>query len=181
MKFTFALDKKDYLSYALFTASKSTLIRKKRKQTIFLLSGFFIFIALSSYSKNTTSYGLLISLISYMLIIGLYIFFQKYIYKRNIEKGVLETYKNLFKRTIHVEILPAEIIIKDQVGESRLDPAQLDNIYETGTYFFLRFKNFRTLIIPKEQLPADEFTQNVNDIIQAYNIPFTQQLHWKFR
>jgi len=181
MKFELTLNEEDYLIQSLYAASKSELVRKRRRTTLMLLGFAFSLMALSSYLGNDLSFTWWDFLIMGLILIVCYPLYQRILYLRHYRKSVAETYKNRFGKSSQLEFRGDQLLTSDYVGDSKLNLGQLEQVYEIGLYFFLKFKSAEVLILPKDRIPMEDFKAVLNQLIDKYHLPYTQELNWKFR
>lgn len=181
MTFEIILNADDYLNQSLFLASKSKMIRNKKRRTLIILFGAFVMLALSSYLNEGPSSPWWAFLICGLIFVSLYPIYQRYLYKKHYKKIITNTYKNRFGKPVQVEFKDDELLTKDYSGESKIHLVQLEHIYEIGAYFLLKFETAEVLILPKNQIPMEDFNVILTQLIQKYNLPFSQELNWKFK
>lgn len=181
MKFETTQTKEDYLYLFLFSSSKSKLAKKRRRNTLIILSGMFIVISIEAYLAGGHLFKWWEVLIIGTIFIYLYTFYQRNLYIRHYKKNVAENFKNKFGKTASVEFSDEQLITGDYAGESKLNLEQLEHIYETGTYYIIKFRTADGLVVRKEEVSDSEFRALIKRLTEKYNIPFTQELNWKFR
>ena len=181
MKFELTLTEEDYLIQSLYAASKSELVRKRKRTTSIQLGLGFSLMALLSYLGNNLFFSWWDFLIMGLILVVGYPIYQPISDLRHHRKYIAETYKNRFGKTSQVEFSGDQLLTNDYVGDSKLDLGQLEQVCETGTHFFLKFNTAEVLILPKDSIPLEDFKVLLNQLIDKYQLPYTQELNWKFR
>lgn len=181
MKIEIVLNEDDYLNQQLFAASKSKTVRKNRRNTIIMLIAAFSLVTISEFLKSHLPLPWWVLLILGLLFILWYPRHQRNVYIKHYRKHISEYYKHRFGKLSQIEFLDGQLLIKDYVGEARLDLAHADHLYETRDYFYVKFETAEVLILPKGQLHLTEFSAFLRELSTQYTIPFTQDLNWKWR
>ncbi|RZJ79517.1 MAG: YcxB family protein [Chryseobacterium sp.] len=180
MTFEFHLSEEDYLTQLLFNANHSRLIKRRRLTTWLFCIGAFLLMALVFYSND--NYPLTISYtVCAVLCAILYPFYQRWIYKRSYRKYLKESLKSKRDNLIRVEFKSDQIELQDYSGDATIKISAIDQIYETGQYFFIRFDGSATLILPKAHFDNTEFKGVIEQIIESYKTPFEQDLNWRWK
>ncbi|TDQ10997.1 hypothetical protein [Pedobacter metabolipauper] len=181
MKLEVTLNEEDLLNQSLFAASKSEQLKKKRRESLVFVFGCFVVISvLSTFKKDSSMpwWGFILIGLGF---VGLYALYQPSLYKRHYRKTIAEIYKNRIGKVDQIEFGNNKMFHQDYIGESTVGLEHLEHVYEIGAYFFLRFKTDETVVLPKAQIPVEDFRIVLNQIINKYQLPFTQELDWKFK
>lgn len=181
MTLTFSLDQNDYLQQQLFSASKTRRIKKQRLSAWMIVSWSMVVLGVLFYkSKNMflTYYFLAFGIISFLF----YPFYQRWHDKNHYAKFTADNYKNRFGQTIHVEFTEFAIECNDITGESKIHLMGIENITETGDYFYPKLKSGETIIIPKAKIDeVSELRMELKQICNRLSIDFIEDLNWKWK
>jgi YcxB-like protein len=181
MTLTYNLDKEDYLNHQLFIASISDRIKKQRRRSRIVWSIAFLSMAWLFYQKrdNFLAYYFLAFGILYMLF---YPYYSKWFYRRHYKRSVTETFKNRFDKLSTVTIDDKYIHDVTDSGETKISISQIEKIYDTGDYFFLRLGPGDTLIIPKLKISnADLVKKELKEIAAKLNVDLIEMKDWRWK
>lgn len=156
-------------------------MKKRRRKTLIFLFVAFVLISLSAFHLNNVLFRCLLALAIALLVSTAYYFIQRNRFAHSLTKNVFETYKHRFGKSLHIEFTADQLLTVGADKETKINLTQLEEINETGSYFLLKFKSGERLIVPKAQVSANDFSLLVQQIVEKYAIPFTQELNWKFR
>ena len=147
----YSLDENDYLQSQLFIASKTERIKNQRRRSWIIISlGFF---SLSYLFSQTDKDFLVYYFIGFgILSIFLYPLYQKSYYRKHYQKYIADTLKNRFGETATITFTDTNIECFDRTGDSKIILTEIEEIFETGEYFYLRMKSGVSLIIPKSKI-----------------------------
>ncbi len=179
MEIKLVLDANDYLTYHLYTASQSKTQKNKRyKSWVFITVAFF---ALSYLLKNTNEF-----LAYYFLGVGVlslifYPFYQRYYYKKHYSKFVNEKLQYKFGKENIIEFNEDAIYAKGDTGEGKINSAEIAEIIEIGTHYFLKFKSGDSIIIPKALIKNEMFVSELMTVLRNPAIILTKHLNWKWK
>ena len=176
MKFEYQIQEADFLSYQLFTASKSKRItRKKRNGWIGLTVGSFL-VGLYCYSGEKDF--LVYYFFAMAILTGFfYPTYFKWRYKKHYSTYIKEHYKNRFDEAVQLEFTSSYIESKDKTGEGKIKISELEEIAETSTHFFIRLSTAMSLIIPKREFSD---LNPIKNQLQELGIPIRNELQWKW-
>jgi hypothetical protein len=181
MTLTYTLSQDDYLNHQLFTASLSNRVKRQRKRSRIIWFIAFLSLAWLFYLKkdNFLAYYFFIFTILYILF---YPYYSRWYYKRHYKRFVNETYKNRFGKISSVIINEEQIQDIDEGGETKILVSEIENIYETSEYFFLRLKSGLGLIIPKHKVDNVHLLKHeLKTISNKQHIDFIEMQNWKWK
>lgn len=181
MNIAYNLERKDFIEYQLFTASKSETIKKSWQKSriripiVYFILGLILFV--------------LADIIFALVFIGIgaawYFFYPSFMrkrYLRHFERYVDENLKNRFGK--HVSLIFGEEFIDttDYMGESKLKINEITEVNEIDNYIFLKFSSGESLIIPKIIInQKNEFNNFIKNLVQKLKIQHNVDLNWKWR
>ena len=181
MTLTFSLDQNDYLQEQLFSASKTSRIKKQRLRVWMIVSWSMVVLGVLFYqNKNMflTYYFLALGIISFLF----YPAYQRWHDKNHYAKFIADNYKYRFGQTTHAEFTEFAIECTDITGGSTINLTAIKNITETADYFYPKLKTGETIIIPKSKIDAvSELRMELKQICSRFSIDFIEDLNWKWK
>ncbi len=181
MTLKYQLDQNDFLQHQLFLASKIDRIKKNRIHIWLIVSGTMFLLGLMFYQSNNSF------LFYYFMVFGIvslifYPLYQRQHYKNHYAKFIADTYKNRFGQTANIHFAENAIETNDVTGESRINLSALENVIETGEYFYPSLKTGGHLIIPKSKISdVSELRQELRQLCGRLKIDFIEDLNWKWK
>jgi hypothetical protein len=175
------LDENDYLTYQLYTASKTPRIRKARIRGWILTTVTFLCLSYLFFENNNDVLGYYF-LIASFLSLTLYPIYSRWRYKRHYLKYIQDTYKNRFGEEASLEINEDIVVTRDKTGEGRINTTEIESINEIKDFYFIKMKTGVSLIISK--VKTDDLGRIKNDIqllIEKKGIKHNLELDWKWR
>jgi hypothetical protein len=179
MEIKLILNADDYLTYHLYIASQSKTQKNKRYRSWVLLtiSSFALSYVLKNNDKFLTWYFLFVG----FLCLIFYPFYQRYYYKKHYRKFVNEKLQYKLGKENNIDFGKDAIYSKSATGEGRINSAEIAEIIEIGTHYFLKFKSGDSLIIPKALIKNELFVPELMAVLQNPAIILTKQLNWKWK
>jgi hypothetical protein len=181
MTLTYQLDQIDYLQHQLFLASKSERIKKKRTISWIIVSISIFLVSLIFYRNNNSilfycflGFGIYTSIF--------YPLYQRQQYRNHYAKFIAENYKYRFGQIANINFSENAIETIDATGESKINLSEIENITETGEYFYPRLKSGGHLIIPKSKIiDVSQVRTSLINICEKLNINFIEDQNWKWK
>jgi hypothetical protein len=179
MTLTYNLSEDDYLNHQLFIASISDRIKTQRRRSRIVWTLAFLSLAWLFYERESSF------LAYYFLFFGIlwmffYPYYSKWYYKRHYKKSVAEVFRNRFDKPSTVTIDDRYIHDVSEASETKFSISQIEKIYETRNYFFLRLGPGETLIIPKLKVSnTDPVKKELQEIAAKLRIDFVEMKDWQ--
>jgi cation transport ATPase len=181
MQFEYSLNENDYLQHQLFIASKSNRIKRKRIKSWIIVSVATLLLFLFFYQQHN-KFMMYCTLALAIYTILFYPTYLKSHYKNHYKKFIADTYKNRIGVKTIIKFDENCIIFFDRTGEGKINLSEIDIIYETGAYIYLRMKIGETLIIPKIEMKNVQVSvTQFNNLANRLNVKFIEELNWKWR
>lgn len=175
------LDEKDYLTFQLYTASKSPQVKRMRLMSWGLTTFVFLCCAFLFYS-SANQFLAVYFLVCTVLAAIFYPFYSRWRYKRHYLKHVQNTYKNKFGTSTQLTFTQDAIINKDLNGEFKFNTNEIEAIHEIKDYYFIKSKGGLSLIISKLKTPDIHYIkESIDRLIKEKNIPLNVDFNWKWR
>ena len=170
------LDEADYLAYQLYTASKSPLVAKKKRNGWILSPLIFLLLATLFYSSK--NYALVVYFfVSAVLTAILFPHYFKWRYKRHYKKHIKTHYQKRFGQEAELNFTSNGVFYKDETGEGKINLSEIKQANETATHFFVELKIGNSLLIPKRELTSIEEFQAE---LAALKIDIINENDWKW-
>ena len=177
------LDENDYLTYQLYTASKTPRIRRARIRgwiltTVTLLCSAYLFF--ESYNDFLGYYFLVASALS----LTIYPIYSRWRYKRHYKKYIKDTYMNRFGQESELEISNDVIVTKDKTGEGKINTTEIEEINEIKDFYFVKVKTGVSLIISKVKADSKDLEaieKALKELADKKRIKWNVDLDWKWR
>ncbi len=177
----YSFDEDDFLTYQLFTASKSAVLLKRRKRNKILIPVIYLFLALILLIFNNEILSILFAVVG---VLWFFIFplWEKSLYKRYYRKHIRENYHQRLGRKCTIEFEEDQIIAKDSGTESRIQNSEIEKIYEIPQAIYIKLKSGPSFVLPKEKT---QNLQNVKNYLQELSkqleIAYLHEENWKWK
>ncbi|WP_018628903.1 YcxB family protein [Niabella aurantiaca] len=181
MILTYQPNQNDFLQNHLFIASKTVRIKKKRRRSWLMVTAVMALLGLLFYQSGNTF------LARYFFIFGIfsllfYPLYQRVQYRDHYDKFIEDAYRNRIGRPITLKLTDAAIETTDSGSTSSIHSSEIENITETGDYFYFKLKTGAYLSLPKKA--ADDIHALTDELKQRcgrLQIEYIEELHWKWR
>lgn len=175
------LDENDFLTFQLYTASKTPRIRRTRIRSWIFTIVTFLCSSYLFYNSENNSLGNYFLVLTGLTLI-LYPFYSRWRYKRHYLNYIRDTYGNRFGEKCDLQITTDTIGSKDKTGEVIINKKEIEEINEIKDYYFLKARSGVTLIISK--IKSDDI-EKIEDLIKSlreeYGVKHNIELDWKWR
>lgn len=175
MQIEYKLEADDFLTYQLFTASKSARIKKKKMAnwigtpvSLVLLAVIFYLIEM----KPLAIYFGLVALAS----ASFYPMYFKWKYKRHYKGFIKENYAKRIGMVGSLEFQEEVISFHDKTGEAKINLSEIEDVIELLDHFLLKFSTGVSLIIPKREID----TYGLKEKFKELGLPVRDELNWKW-
>jgi hypothetical protein len=175
------LDENDFLTYQLYTASKSPRVKKGRIRGWILTTVTFGCAAYLFYTSNNEFLG------NYFLgasglSLTLYPLYSRWRYKKHYKKHVQDTLKNRFGVECAIQINEDTISTKDKTGEAMMNLSEIEEVNEIRDFFFIKMKTGESLIISKiKSGDPQDVVNEIKSLVERKGIKHNIELDWKWR
>ena len=179
--FQYSLDENDFLQHQLFVASKSERIKKQRTRgwLIYTVSFFMLGFLFHQSENIVLAYYFSICGLTFLLFFP---FYQNWYYKRHYQRVVIDNSKSRFGQIENLSFTDKFVEMSDTTGESKILLQEIENVTETGKYFYLKMKAAGHLIIPKSKIDNVDVVRNeFKELCKRLSINFASDLNWKWK
>ena len=141
----YSLTKEDFLHYLLYAESKNKKLPKVIRQAYIWIFVAFVISALNIYNSN--KFALWFFIPAFLIFVISFPFLLKWRTKSQYKKFIEENFKEKigFNNTIEFDI--DQLIIKNSVGESKINYDSFVEINEVADYYFLKLKILPGLLL----------------------------------
>jgi hypothetical protein len=177
------LDENDYLTYQLYTASKTPRIKNARIRGWAMTTVTFLGLAYLFFRNNNEVLGYYF-LVASGLSLAFYPLYSRWRYKQHYKRYILDTYKNRFGEECTLQIDENFIVTKDKTGEAKINTSEIEEINEIKDFYFVKVKSGVSLIISKSKTNAKDLDALVNsfrDLARKKEIKHNVELDWRWR
>lgn len=179
MKLTFTLNKEDFLTFQLFTASKSPSLQKARRMNLWVVPIMYLVVALIFYFLDSPQYTLGFIILAILWAI-FFPFFQSWRQRVAYEKFIQEHLKERFDKLVQITFLKNSLHSKDVSGEGSMPFTEIEEISEISTHYFIKFKAGVHLILPKKELETQEKVGgHLRNLADKLQFKYNEELEWR--
>lgn len=173
-----SLNEEDFLTYNLYTASKSKRIKKKRISEWILTTVIFLGLSVILNEEGFLEYY-------FMILAGLTLFlfpiYTRWRYKNHYLKYIRENFKNRFGEVASLEFSEDLILTKDRTGEAKTNISEIEELNEISTHLFIKLRTGQAFIIPKRTVTFDTFKKELLENVVAGKLVWNEELKWRWR
>jgi hypothetical protein len=176
MLFTFKIEKDDFLTFQLYTVSKSVNVLKTRRrgQLLTSIAGFLLSVNLFvTGSKIAAVFMLAISIMTYVF----YPRYHRWRLKSHFKKYSKKNYGSQFGQEENLETQSDYVISKNIAGEGKVLSSELYDLTEIRDHFFLKMKNGSSIILPKRDIKEEK---GLVKEFKKMGVPLIQELDWVY-
>lgn len=175
------LDEDDYLTYQLYTASKTPRVRKARIWGWIFTTITFISLAYILFDGDNETLSLYFVILAVLSLI-FYPFYSRWRYKRHYRKYIQDTYKNRFGLECNLEINDEALILRDKTGETKINTDEIEQVNEIKDFYFLKIRTGGSVIISKSKSEnIEKIELEVISLIRKKGIEHNIELNWKWK
>jgi hypothetical protein len=173
------LQEEDYLTYLLYSASRSKRSRANRRRSWLVITG--IFLVAGFFFNGKDSFYSYYFFGAAALNLFLYPLYQRYAYKKHYRKFVAEKLAYRAGKECIIDFGSDIIETKDLTGESKFNVSEVAEIIEISTHYFVKLKSDDGLIIPKTAVDNPDFGEELLAIFDRPEIVLIRELDWKWK
>ncbi|HMG91223.1 MAG TPA: hypothetical protein VK589_14255 [Chryseolinea sp.] len=175
------LDENDYLTYQLYTASKTPRIRKARIRSWILTTVAFLCLTYLFFENSNDLLGYYF-LVASVLSLTLNPIYSRWRYKRHYLKYIQDTFKKKFGEETTLEITEDYIATRDKTGEAKINTTQIEAINEIKDFYFVQMRTGESLIISKVKTDdPDSLKREITSLIEKKVIKHNVELDWRWK
>lgn len=186
MKFSLTLDIEDYLSYHLFQASKSRILKKRRIRNwalvpaVYFISGILLMLLKGSEMVSLIFY------VTGVLWIVLYPFYSRWAIPRYMKRQIAQKYANVAGKEGELEITKSAIIISNDGNSLKKNIPDVVSIVNLPGYYIIELGDRGPtgdldLILPKNKVSHKTLNDLIQKISTQTGIKVEDQTSWKWK
>jgi len=180
MEIAVKLDTRDYLTLTLYRASKSDMVRRKRKRSRNSFLVVYVVIALIYLFMGKFGTAALF-LGGGVLWYALFPAFERKRYINHYQKYIKQTYGNTQDKVVHIDFQETYMHIREEEAEARVAWSEVEEIDEIPGYLIIRYKSGQAFIINKNKIenPAG-LVGLFRHISATQDVPYQEEPDWKW-
>lgn len=181
MQIKYQMDENDFLTYQLYTASTSSMVRIKRMKNKVIVPVMYILFSLwFVYQKQY--YVTLIFVAMSILWFIFYPVYERQRYVKHYLKFIRENYTKKFERLAHLSIDNDFIITHDEATETKVMTSEIEEINEIPQAVYIRLKTAQSYILPKNKITnIEEVIQELKSLASTLNIGYNTYPDWEWK
>ena len=187
MDLEYSLSRADYISFQLFAATKSEMIRKKKRKVRITLPIIYLILGTILLTIEDQHFVIIYFVIILYLIGILWYFLYPTLTKnrstKHYKKYVDENFKNRFDTLIKVKISSDNELVEtiDFQGESKFKASEIEKIFEIKRFIYIKMKSGSYFIIPKYKIQdIDKLKEELNVLSKTKNFEIETDLEIDF-
>lgn len=181
MTIEYHIDENDYLTFQLFTASKSAVIIKRRFRTRILFPALYLIIGGVLLTENNIQLSVAFFALA-LVWFFLYPIRDRRIYKANYQNYIRRNYKDAFGKPATIRFEDKYFIAKDSVSETRFAHTEIEEITEIPVALYVKMKSGQTFILPKDKVKNSEtWIVQLQEIASKWNVVYSSMPDWKWK
>jgi hypothetical protein len=176
MLFKFSVEQIDFLTFQLFTVSKSDTVLRTRRRGQLLTSIAGLLLSINLFVTGSTIAGFVMLAVA----VATYLFYPRYHrwrLKSHFLKYSKKNYGSQFGQEESLETKIDHIISKNIAGEGKVKSTELESLTEIADYYFLKMKNGSSIILPKRDIKEEK--ELVKEL-KKMGVPLIQELEWAY-
>ncbi len=178
MTIQLALNENDFLTYHLYSASKSDRIKKKRNRNKVMLPLAYLVLAFLLFNLGDITLGVI------FLFLGLlwFLFYPMYETKRYIKHfqgHIKDTFKNRIDASATIQLDDDFLSEKSDVGESKIKTTEIEEINEIDSAVYIKLKTGESIILPKNVINnMEEVIIYLKKLASQLNVNYNIETDW---
>lgn len=177
----FTITESDYLTHQLYIASKSAIIKQRRQRAKFLYPLLYAAVGSFFLFQQKISLGISFMVLAVIWFI-LYPIWERGYYVRHYKNFVKENLQSIADRNYSIEFLNTHFLSSSETTQSKSNYSEIEGFAEVPSTFLVQLKGGKAIVIGKDQLTnADEVRVTFRNLSTRLNVPFFEELDWKWK
>jgi hypothetical protein len=181
MTFEFTPDENDFLQYLYYVTTRSKRVKKKR--TINKMVILFIYFMIGLYLYN--GQGPVTAAVFFILCLPAYFFynyFEKKQYKKHFIRYTQANYKDEIGVATKIDLDQEGVSISIGENKTSMPWSEITEVNETGSLILIQEKDQNAIVIPKQKTTGiEELKTELKQLAASHNIPYLEELDWKWK
>jgi hypothetical protein len=175
------LNENDFLTFQLYTASKTPRIKRNRIRSWVITTVMFLSLSYLCYDSENDFLGAYFLVLAGLALV-LFPLYTRWRYKRHYLKYIRDTYKNRFGEKCELEIDEDTIGAKDKTGVVKLNKSEIEEVNEIKDYYFLKSRSGLNLIVSKTKSDDIEvIMKEIKSLVETRGVRHNIELDWKWK
>ena len=180
MTLEYTIDEKDFLTYHLYTTSKSESIKKRRVRNKVLVPIVYLALGLFSLYQDKMGLGIIFIVIG-ILWYFIYPLWEKQRYVNHFKAFIDERYKNTLGRMATMQLENEYILAKDEGAESKVLTTEIEEINEISSAIFIKLKTAQSIIFPKNKInDLNSLIERLRALASTLNVKYNVEDKWEW-
>ena len=176
MTLKFNISEKDFLTFQLYTLSKSEKVQQRMKRGRIFATILGVILAFNLFITEAFYAGI-IMIVGIGLIYYFYPQYHKWRMKRNFAKYIKHNYHERFDKEEELTIHDKGILSKNMSGEGEIPKEELTKLMEIQDLFLIGMKNGAAIIIPKKGIGE---ASRLKSALKNIGVGYVAELDWKY-
>jgi hypothetical protein len=180
MELEYTLEKSDFLTYQLFTASQSKSTKNKRLFRWLAIPVLYILLGIILYCLREIAF--LIAFVTIAIIwFAFFPAYSRWKYKKHFSKHIDEHYKNRFNILCKTVLTEEEIQLSDKTGNTSIKLTEVENIFVISSHVFIKMNSGVSLLIPRDKVDSRILDTFISKLEKSAKIKKTNMTGWKWK
>lgn len=176
MKLQFRISEPEFLTFQLYTLSKSKHVQSRMKRGRIFASILGLILTFNLFISDATVAGFAFIGVTVLIYI-FYPNYHKWRMKRNFKRYIHHNYQDRFDQQEELEIHDNGVLSRNVSGEGEIPKSDLTELVEIKDLFLLRMKNGASIILPKKDVQEIE---KMKLQLKKIGVPFREELLWSY-
>ncbi|KAA5540595.1 YcxB family protein [Adhaeribacter rhizoryzae] len=181
MTIEYTVTEEDFMTYQLYMATKSEVIKKRRQRNKIWISILYVALGVGLYYKDNSPFAIIFVIIG-VLWFFFYPVYEKKRYYRHYKSFFRENLKERLGRLATLTFTDDFIMVKENGSESKLLTKEIEEIYDIPSIFIVKLKIGQAYILPKNQIKeVDLLKTRLEELARFLNIPYSIETEWVWK
>lgn len=176
MNLRFQIAEQDFLTFQLYTLSKSAHVQSRMKRGRIFATILGLILSFNLFISDAKIAGFVMIGVC-GLIYYFYPQYHKWRMKRNFKKYIRHNYQERFDQPEELTIHSKGALSKNISGEGEIPKSEFSELVEIDRLYLLRMKNGASIILPKKDIQEVE---KLKVELKKINVPFREELNWSY-
>ncbi len=176
MHLQFKISEIDFLTFQLYTLSKSEKVQQRMKRGRIFATILGVILAFNLFITDAMYAGI-VMVVGIVLIYYFYPQYHKWRMKRNFANYIKHNYNERFDKEEELTVHDKGILSKNISGEGEIPKSELTKLIEIQELFLIGMTNGAAIILPKNEVSeASRFKSALKNI----GVGYVAELDWKY-
>lgn len=181
MTIEYSIDEHDFLTYQLYTASRSPVVRKRRFKSKVIFAMLYLLTGVLFLLQEKIILGASLTLLAILWFI-LYPLHDKRVYVRNYQNFIHKNYKDKLGRKAFIQFDNKQITTKDEAGQSKFAIRDVEEVTEIPQAIYVKLKKGQSFILPKNKIAdVPALVTKLKEIAETAGFRYNDQPQWVWK